>query len=231
MGLCADAGPLDLSSPCIRETWAALVPGAFVVLVCLAILPLPAAARRALAVLKRPFQPFLTLEEAEILNAGEKGTNVPEAEVSSVPLWRTLVLSLIALTEALAWLILASYHLAVAPEDIWQDLRPFTYALTWLYATCRPVVRPTATPPYDLLTFYFLRMASDALAFGGTLYDHTVEGVALPAKWVIAFQVLNLVAELVLLVVVLSMPLAIPSSRVNTEDIVSKLRTFLTHNN
>lgn len=221
MGLCANAGLFELSSPCIRDSWAALVPCAFVFLVCITIIPPPAIIRRVLDVLKTPFRPFLTLREAEILNTGEKIENVPQDEASAVPLWRTLVLSLIALTETLAWLALGSYHLVIAPEDIWSDLRPFAIALSWLYATCRPVICPTATPPFDLFAFYFLRVAGDVLSFGGELYDHTVMGDPLPAKWVIAFQVVNLVAGVVLLLVVLSMPLDVPSSRVNPEDIVS----------
>lgn len=216
-GLC-DSGLFDLTSSCVRETWAAIVPTAFVLVVCLSATPLPVTVRRILRAIQRPFHLFLTLKEAEALNA-----EIPPEELQkntpSAPLWRTLLLSLTALAETLAWLILGSYRFAVQPEALWDDLRPFLIAVSWLYATCRPVASPCATPPYDLFILYILRTAFDTLTFGGELYNRTVYGTPLPGTWMLVGQVLNLVASSLLLVVIVSMPLAIPSPSVKREEI------------
>jgi hypothetical protein len=108
------------------------------------------------------------------------------------------------------------------PEDVWYDLRPFVVACAWLYATVRPIASPSPTPPYDLFTLYILRIAFDVLAFGGKLYDHAVDGAPLPGNWTIAVQVLNLTVLAISVVIILSMPLSIPSPEVNREEIVSE---------
>ena len=74
--LCDAAGFLDFQNPCIRATWAALLPAALVFVLCLSAVPLPHVAplaRKLTSLLKAPFQPFLTLEEAEALQLGASG--------------------------------------------------------------------------------------------------------------------------------------------------------------
>ena len=228
-GLC-ESGAFDLTSACVRDTWSALVPTAYILLVCLASTPLPTTLKRVLRVIGRPFQNFLTLPEAEALLSDEPHSDDLPANTSAVPLWRTVLLSLVALAETLAWLVLGSYRFAVQPESLWEDLQPFIIAASWLYATCRPIASPTATPPYDLFAMYCLRLAFDLLAFGGVLYDHTVYEDPLPGAWAIAGHLLNLVALCVLLAVTFGMPLAVPSHYVKPEDIVrtaSNLCEFL----
>lgn len=218
-GLC-ESSVFDLTSSCVRDSWSALVPTAFILLVCLTATPLPTTARRILRVVKRPFQNFLTLPEAEALLADDSPPDSLTESSSSPPLWRTLLLSLVALSETLAWLIVGSYRFAVQPQNVWDGLRPFCIAISWLYATCRPVANPTATPPYDLFVLYILRLVFDTLIFGGILYDRTVYEIPLPGPWAIVAHVLNLTAICTLLLVVLSMPLAVPSPAVKPEEIV-----------
>ena len=136
-------------------------------------------------------------------------------------------MSLVALAETLAWLIIGSYRFAVQPETIWEDLQPFIVAASWLYATCRPIASPSATPPYDLFALYCLRLAFDVLNFGGILYDHTVYDDPLPGTGAIVGHVLNLVALTVLLVIIFSMPLAVPGPAVKSEDIVRTHTTYI----
>lgn len=215
-----DSSLFDLSSVCAREFWAALVPTAFVLVVCLTATPLPTTVRHIVRAVKRPFQAFLTLTEAEAMN-----TDIPQEELEELtpsgPLWRTVVLSLIALAETLAWLVVGSYRFATRPEDLWDGLRPFLITISWLYAACRPVASPSATPPYDLFTLFILRTAFDSLTLGGELYNRTVYDKPLPSSWILVAQVLNLAVLCTLLLVVLSMPLAIPSPAVKHEDVVS----------
>ncbi|EKM52518.1 uncharacterized protein PHACADRAFT_211766 [Phanerochaete carnosa HHB-10118-sp] len=216
-GIC-DSSPVDLTSTCARETWAAFVPTAFILVVCLTATPLPITIRRILLAIKRPFRAFLTLDEAEALHSDALQEELGKHSLSG-PLWRTVVLSLIALAETLSWLVVGSYRFATQPEELWDDLRPFAVAVSWLYATCRPVASPSATPPYDLFILYILRTAFDILTFGGELYNRAVNGISLPGSWTLAAQILNLAALCLLLGVILGMPLAVPSPTVRREDI------------
>lgn len=217
--VCGDS-LLDLTSPCIRETWAALAPTAFVLLACLSAAPLPTTAQRILRVIGRPFGAFLPLSEAEALNSDGIGAEDIIKPAPPVPLWRTVILSLLALAETLGWLIIGSYRVAVQPGSLWDDLRPFVIAASWLFGTVRPVASPSATPPYDLFILYFFRLAFDTLNFGGALYDHTVEGQPLLSPWTLTGHAVNLTVIIILLTIILSMPLAIPSPAVNPEDVV-----------
>ncbi|KIP06892.1 hypothetical protein PHLGIDRAFT_128004 [Phlebiopsis gigantea 11061_1 CR5-6] len=221
-GLC-EGSALDLTSACVRDSWSALVPTAFILLVALTSTPLPTTLKRVLRVIGRPFQDFLTLPEAEALLSDDLRSDEPAVDTSAVPLWRTVLLSLVALTETLAWLVLGSYRFAVQPESLWEDLQPFIIAASWLYATCRPIAKPTATPPYDLFVLYCLRLILGLLVFGGVLYDHTVYGEPLPGAWTITGHVVNIVALCVLLAVTFSMPLAVPSHFTKAEDVGTTL--------
>ena len=215
-----DSGPVDMTSSCVRESWSALIPAAFTLLVCVAATPLPSTVRAILRVLKRPFQGFLSLREAEALNS-----DIPPDDLASStpagPSWRTVLLSFLALSETLTWLVIGSYRFATEPEDLWGDLRPFLIAVSWLYATVRPIASPSPTPPYDLFALFLLRTAFDVLAFGGRIYDHTVDGAPLPEPWTFVAYILNLGVLVTSLIIILSMPLAIPSPAIKSDDIVS----------
>jgi hypothetical protein len=68
MGICGEYDFLDFRSSCIRESWAAIQPAAFVfVLVCCTYVPIPHVAGRLLETLGSPFKPFMILPEAEAL--------------------------------------------------------------------------------------------------------------------------------------------------------------------
>ena len=217
MAVCKGAGLTTLSDACVRGFWAAIIPTAFVGLVLVASVP---PVRTVLRFAKKPLANFLPLHEAEVLIAGEEEKSVEEEIAPGVPLWRTLVLSTVSLIETLLWLGIGCYSLVVNPEDSWNGIRDFLVAVTWLYAALRPVVRPTATAPLDLLSLYSLHLILNSVVFFGHLYDRYVYDVPLPTTLRTVVYIINLVAVAGLLLLVFSMPLAIPSKRVKKEDIV-----------
>ncbi|PIL29150.1 ATP-binding cassette transporter [Ganoderma sinense ZZ0214-1] len=166
---------------------------------------------------------FLPLHEAEVIIAGEEEKAGEEEIAPGVPLWRTLILSTVSLIETLLWLGIGCYSLVVNPEDTWNGVRDFLVAVTWLYAVLRPIVRPTATAPFDLLWLYSLHLILNSVVFFGHLYDRYVYDVPLPTTLRTVVYIINLVAVAGLLLLVLRMPLAIPSKRVKKEDIGKKV--------
>jgi hypothetical protein len=144
---------------------------------------------------------------------------VPDA----VPLWRAVVFAFMGLMETLGWLSYGSFRLVSEPAGFWESTFPFLIAASWLYTVVRPVGRPAATPPFDLLAVYCLQLVAATLKLGGVLFDHEVYGTPLPSTAVIVALTLNLTAVVTLLVIVVNMPLAIPSNRVRREDIASPL--------
>lgn len=219
-GFCGGASPLDLSSPCVRLSWAAILPAVVVVAALVLAIPLPKTVARVLASIAAPFTPFLTLSEAEAFAAPDGKTEIHHHSLQPT-LWRTLVLSLTALLQTLAWLGVGSYILITEDRGVWGSLLPFLVAVPWLYACCRTVFTPSATPPYDLFVLLIVRLAGDILVFGGMLFDHYVYGLPLRDPLVLSAQILNLTASTASLVTIFSMPLGIPSSRVDPAEIVS----------
>ncbi|CAA7263971.1 unnamed protein product [Cyclocybe aegerita] len=225
MGLCGDYGPLDFRSSCIRASWSALLPAAFVFILCLCSTPVPRPFRRLLTIFSRPFQPFVTLHEAEAIDVKVDVVDTildeeDALEVSKfVPMWRTVVFAFIGTAEALYWVFEGSYRLYNYEEMAWRGLLAFLMAASWLYSVVRPIARPTATPPYDLFSLYLALLVASLLQIGGVIYDHTVLDLPFPSTFSILAHVADLLAILVLLVVVVTMPLAVPSNRVDKKEI------------
>lgn len=227
MALC-DAHPLtDFSDRCVRDFWSAIVPGAFAAFLVIVAVPLTAAVIRTLpGPLRKPadavrtlFTNFLTLPEAEALDAGEDLSSLETTESPPVPLWRSLVLSGLALGETLAWLSVGSYVLVAEPLDVWGNVRPFIVAFAWFYAASRPVAKPSATPPYDIFVLFVVQFILAVITSGGLVYDNRVQDIPYPPTWILVSHVANLVVCVVLIIIILNMPLSIPSSKVNKDDI------------
>lgn len=215
-GLCHGARPLDLGDPCIRDTWATLAPAALVALLLITSIPLPAFARRPFDIAKAPFRTFLTLPEAEALDAGaplDEAAAEPDAGKDRAPLWRTLLLSGIALIEALAWTTRGSFALVTAQPPAWPAARPFLVALAWVYAAARPLAKPQPTPAYDLFALALLKLLGTVLVFGGRLYDAHLYALPLPTLLIVGYSA-ELLALAGILLVLLSTPIGVPSARV-----------------
>ncbi|KAI0672201.1 multidrug resistance-associated ABC transporter [Trametes maxima] len=208
---------LTPSSLYTREFWAAILPFVFVLLILLSLTsPIRSVLRAAGCLLPR----VLTLPEAEALLAGEDASTEAEVDPApEIPLWRTLVLSAVSLSECLLWAACGCYTLIVHSPEAAAGVLDLLIAVTWLYAALRPIVRPTATAAYDLLVLFGLHLALSIIVAAGWIYDQYVYGTALPQLPVVVLYLAHLLAVLSLFVVVMSMPLDLPSSRVKKEDI------------
>lgn len=167
------------------------------------------------------FRRFLTLNEAEALNAASE--NAADAQIvpdAKPPVWRTLILCGIALLQSMAWLALASYHLITEPFHASLVL-PYVLALPWLYAALRPLLKPLSTPPYDLFVLLLVHLFMGILMLGGALYTHYVLEGPLASPFVLASLSVNIGAVLISLSVVINIPMGVPSSRVKEANIVS----------
>jgi hypothetical protein len=223
---------LDLA--CARSFWGALVPAAFVFLLSVVTIPLPTWLSNLMRPIKEPFTPFLTLQEAEALDTaaiaeskaalGEAGLGEADAvaeHVESRHFWKSLFLSWFALIETLVWLGIASFTIIQDERDLVYVASPFVLALTWLFATVRSIVRPKFTPPYDLLTLYLIYTVFELVSLGAFAYNHRAYGTPLPPLLILTAHILNLCVVFILVAIVLSMPLAIPSRQVEKAKIVS----------
>lgn len=227
---------LDL--PCARSLWGAVIPAAFVFLLCVIAIPVPTWLANLIRPIKHYFTPFLTLQEAEALDAAaaseskaaldEGGQGEPEAvggkQVESGLLWKPLLLSWIALIETLVWLAIASFTVIQDQGDPVFVASSFVFALTWLFATVRPVVRPTPTPPFALFTLYLIHTVVELVSLASFAYNKQAYDIPLPPALTFAAHLLNLGALFILLAITLSMPLAIPGNRIDKAKIVSLVR-------
>ena len=216
MAVCDGERLTDLSYACVRSYWAAVIPLALVGVVLLSSVP---PLSNLLRIIHKPLSNFLPVHEAEALSSDEK--DVVEDEDPTVPLWRTLLLSATSLVETLLWVGVGCYSLIVNPEDIWSGVRDLLVAATWFYAALRPIVRPTATAPWDLFSLFVAHFILDIVTFAGHLYDQYVFGLPMPSTIRSTVYIINIVAVGGLLVLVMNMPLGVPSKRVKKEDIVS----------
>ena len=229
MGICGENDFMDFHSSCIRELWGAILPALYISVLCFAYLFIPRIARFRLGSLSFPFRRFLDVNEAEALGLGSEriynGENREEGKPTSapnfVPLWRTIILSFLGILQSFVWVSYGAYRAYNEVSLIWRNLLPFLVGVSWIYAAIRPIVCPTATPPYDLFTLYSILLAASSLQIGGFVFDSGVFGIPLPPTVVLVGHFGNLIAILILLAIVVSMPVAIPSNKVDRNELVS----------
>lgn len=211
--------PFDFQSECIREIWSSFLPAGLVLVICFLSIPIP-------HVLSAPFKLYLTLHEAEALDANTTAVDKLSApdetgDFEPVPLWRAVVLVFVGIIQFLFWTAHGSYRLYNDPGDIFGGVLPFLVATAWLYTIIRPIHHPIATSPVDLFAIYLVLFCVGILRIGGIMFDHNVFGSPWPSTLSLVGLSANLLALLILLVVVLKIPLALPSNRINKKDIVS----------
>ena len=225
--------PFDFQSQCVREIWGSFLPAGLVLVLCLLSIPIP----HALDILFSPFKTFLTLHEAEALdgninNISRSSQHCMGDSVETVPLWRTMVFVFVGTTQCLSWIAHGSYRIHNDPRDIFGGVLPFLVSIAWFYTIIRPITHPIATSPFDLFFIYFVLFCVGFLRIGGIFFDHNVFGLPLPSSISLLALSANLLALLVLLIVVLNTPLALPSNYTNKKDIVSSglhISTTLTY--
>ena len=214
---------LDFGDPFVRELWACILPSALVVLFCATLIPVPGWVRSLWRRVSRPLRNSLTLEQAEAYEAAyeiKKGSpadhSTPTKPTTSIP--RTIALSGLALLQVIVWLGLGSYSFAVGAENRDVILAVVT-AATWLYASLRPIIWSSQTVFYDLFALYLAHLVTGFVILGGSFFDHSVYQLPLPSPVVLAARVVNLSVLVILFGIVLNMPLAVPSARINKDDV------------
>lgn len=234
--VCAGSSAVDFSDSCVRSFWSALLPAIFVGLLIVYRIPLPSRLRKVCGFITSPLTPFLTLEEAEALDAegaalaNEDGSVQPPIVTDAhaiksgpkISLWRTIVLVWLALAELLVWSSLTAFAFLTSSPTIASVLFLIT-SLSWLYSTIRPIAWPQATAPFDLLALYSVHLVVLVLKVGGAIYDVNVDGGQAPNGLVIWAWVADGLALLALLGVLWWCPLGIPSDRVDKKEIVSTI--------
>ncbi|KAI0332220.1 multidrug resistance-associated ABC transporter [Cubamyces sp. BRFM 1775] len=216
MTICDGTSVTSLYDPCVRSFWAAVLPFALVVLLLVSVIPpIPALLR----VLKKPFENYLPLSEAEALLYGEDDGDEGEESKDLVPLWRTLVLSTLSLVECLLWVGVGCYSLVNDSDDLWNGGGDLLIAVSWFYAALRPIVRPTATVPIDLFLLFGLHILLGLFILCGHVYDYYAHVIAFPPPSVVVMASAALFVGLAGFAIVASMPARIPSGRIKREDI------------
>ncbi|KAG9037596.1 hypothetical protein FRB95_004816 [Tulasnella sp. JGI-2019a] len=221
--LCDGASLLNIGNQCCRNFWSSVIPLALVVIFLFLALPFP----RQLSWLFSPFWTFLPLPEAESILQDETSVSKSKKydlaslehqsrpKTTNAPIWRTAALSFLAISEALTWLALGTHGLYEYIEkkdtDIVIIATPFVMTTTWWYATLRPMVRPKATPPYDLFVLFLVHWVWASLNIAIPIYMHYHAGWYLPTVLTMVAMITNLITITILLLLVLTMPLAIPS--------------------
>ena len=214
---------LDFGDPFVRELWACILPSALVILFCATLIPVPGWARSLWQRASRPFRNSLTLDRAEAYETARESEEGSPADHSTPTkpvtfVLRTIALSGLALLQVLVWLGLGSYSLAVHTK-FWDVILPLVTATTWLYASLRPVIWPSQTVFYDLFALYLTHIVTGFIIFGGSFFDHTVYQLPLPSPVVLIARVVNLFVLVILFVIVLGMPFAVPSAKVKKDEI------------
>jgi len=217
--LCPNSNALDLSDTCVRTSISAIIPAALVFAFCLFSIPIPAFARPFTNAIKSPFRPYLTLREAEALDIQAKETGDVVVD-NTVPLCHTVLLSFVALVQALVWTAVGAYCIITDRAHIWMGISPLLIAGTWIYASCKPVFWPKPTVHYDLFSLFALHLVLGIILLGGAVYEHEVFGGPLLLRLPFLGLMANLVTILVVLTAVGNMPFELPSNRVKKEDIV-----------
>ncbi|KAJ6516119.1 hypothetical protein C8R45DRAFT_1087239 [Mycena sanguinolenta] len=195
--LCPNSDLFALRDPCI--SWCALLPVILVFLLCIPAIPAPASVKRFGSFLSTPFQPFLTAEEAETL------VDAPPVSVASAsgPRRRTATLLVsLAFFEILVWIAVG-----VSGSLGTGVILSFIFATPWFYAFLRPLIKPPIiTAPMDLFWLFTLEFVAAVVLLVGTLLGF---GIA-PQPLVMVF-VGNMILTTSLLVVVLCLPLGVPT--------------------
>ena len=212
--------PLDFQSPCIRELWGSFLPAGLVLVLYISAVPMP----HVLNVLYSPFRNYMTLDEAEALDGTTPVIDkIPSQDDTgeTVQLWKAVVFVFVGIIQCFSWTAHASYRLYNNPGDLFGGVLPFLVAMAWMYTIIRPISHLITTSPFDLFSVYLVLFCAGFVRLGGILFDHSVFGSPWPSTITLTALSTNLLVLLVLLIVVLGIPMALPSNKINKKDIVS----------
>jgi hypothetical protein len=212
--LICSSSPLSFSDECVREAWAAFVPtGLVVVLLLVAALRIPL---KSVWKSESPFADYLTLEQAEQLDADDD--KIEKVDPPKPSRWFTLAVVILSLFLTGAWLAVGAY-LLVLDKTNGQAILPFFFAFSWLYVIVKASVKPTIAPPYDLFMLFLVHFVGAVIMLGGILFDHALYKDDLPPRVQLVGLIVNVVVSFMLVVIIFSRPLAVPSARVPADDV------------
>ena len=213
----------ELHVLCVRYAWRGILPALFLVVLCLAyLLPSPPNNYKLTRRTKRSLKPFLTLEDARYLlataatarehdNDADRQPLLLRTEEREAQLKRQMSLRLtvpivvLALLETIHWMGRFAYELLIG--DVLSTFVVGCQLAAWSYTFTRPLFRPTATPPFDLLILLLIQLGTASLGLSGYLYDWYAEKIPFPGAVTILGELVDLVVILILLVVIMSTPL------------------------
>lgn len=164
--------------------------------------------------LKRTFTPFLTLADARtLLQASEQIPERPpvvhdeqsEKRMRRRVLQLTVPISVLSLLEMIAWMTLIAYYLSLG--NFTFGLVSMIMTVSWIYAFVKTLVRPVATPPYDIAILLLVQLGTGMLGFFGHAYDAYAYSKRWPGKWVLASEIADLVIIIILLGLIFHAPL------------------------
>ncbi|KAF9007209.1 multidrug resistance-associated ABC transporter [Cyathus striatus] len=215
----------DFTDSCTRALWISTLPAALVVLICIfsVRLPLPGPLRNAVEAAKAPFRAFLTLDEAEALIGDDRGDiegDVNVEEKAEAPPWKTSTIVIVGLLQALfnavfAVMIYITNGISSSPHSITHYFF-LLLSMSWLYTSARGMLKPFSTAPLDLFAVYLVLFAGTLMHIGGVLYEYQVHNNKIE-RFAIVVIGAQFASIILVLGVVLSMPLAVPSPRLKKE--------------
>jgi len=170
----------------------------------------PKLLRKPWEFLKRPFQPFLSTDEA--LTTLSRYGILSGEETESLTASRTMrrfdmFLSLLGVVLANTWVAAGAYQMRFHPDEPILVLGyPFVTAATWIYCFIRPLARPIETSPLDLLVLNVVHISFSVLHVGIVVSNKVIFGVT--ASWIpmLGAQVCQLGIALVAISIILSYP-------------------------
>jgi hypothetical protein len=184
------------------------------------LLPSPPTNLKLVRRFKRSWTPFLTLEDARHLLAtatapqeGDDADDQPsllrikEREAllrRKMAMRLTVPIAVLSLLETIYWMGIFAYDLLLG--DLLSTLIAGCQLVAWGYAFVRPLLHPTATPPYDIFILLLIQLGTASLGLFGNAYDWYAEGIPWPGVGTILRELVDVAVILGLLLVILSTP-------------------------
>lgn len=177
--------------------------------------------------IKRSFTPFLTIRDAELLVAHDNAVT-SDAELKrrrKGAIFRlSAPISVLSLCEVLAWSSLASYAFMTQHTSAWMNL---ALAISWLFTALRLLIKPSMTPPYDILCLLVIQLCTATVCLAAIWYNLYASGKGWPGGWELSARLLDVSIISALLAIILRTPVELPGKDVDTSRIVSLSTNYI----
>ncbi|KAI6119559.1 P-loop containing nucleoside triphosphate hydrolase protein [Pisolithus croceorrhizus] len=210
---CEDSGFLEISNVCVQSSWDAIVTSLLTVICALiSIAPLISTfLARVREGIKAPIHSYVVLGEDETVEGSFDTQDDAADDIRSAPFiyqWRLALLVFISLLESLAWIAFGIYHLLMDRYDSRVAAFSIVVGITWLYNVLKPALCPRSIAYIDVFILCVTHLVFGLIRIGTSIYYlQTTSPTTL--EWV--GMSLNLIAIIVGLGIISTMPLKIPS--------------------